>query len=169
MLTSALSAFFINSENISVNEYKNVIANQPKYKIEKNIYNNLILSEKDKKQINNDLSSLIEFKQKYISIHRKVFINNFDKWVIEESDSILSLVNFIINTSKVINREYTKLKKPFKNYPSITSKLDELINLNNEIIDFTKNYLARANKADEAYKFINNFIPMNQEVLKALA
>lgn len=169
MFAEALSALTINSTNVSLQEYQKVIANQPTYKIEKSKDTYLHLSENDKTEISNDLLVLINLNKKFVPIHEQAFINNFDRWEIEEGNTILSLINQTIDGKKKLNKKYIQLKKLVKGYPSLTSKIDALISLNNNMIKFTNQYLTRAKEADEASKFINNFISNNQEVLKALA
>ena len=166
MFTSMLSALAINSSDIPLKEYQEIIKNQPTYKIENNRdeYINLSMNNKI-----NTLLNFINFKKKILVIHKKVFINNFDRWEIEEAENILYSVNYIINENKKLNKKYLKLKKLIKGHPSLTSKIDELIQLNNDIIEFSSQYLTRAKEADEASKFINDFISNNQEVLNALA
>ena len=169
MFAEALSALTINSTNVSLQEYQKVIANQPTYKIEKSKDTYLHLSENDKTEISNDLLILINVYKEFIPINEQAFINNFNNWEINESSNILFLVNSLINESRNLNKEYLKFKKIVKGYSSLSSKLDKLIDLNNNIIKFTNQYLTRAKEADEASKFINSFISNNQEVLKALA
>ena len=169
MFAEALTALAINNTDIPLQKYQEIIANQPTYKIEKSKDTYINLSKSLKSEINNFFLALIEFNSKFIPLHKEVFINNFDTWEIEEGSNILSLLNQTINTKKKLNVKYIRLKRLVKGHTSLTSKIDELISLNNDIIKFTNQYLTRAKEADEASKFINNFIANNQEVLKALA
>lgn len=169
MFTSMLSALAINSSDIPLKEYQEIIKNQPTYKIKNNRDEYINLSINNKIKINSTLSNLIDFYRELSSINKKIFINNFDRWEIEEAENILYSINYTINENKKLNKKYLKLKKLIKGHPSLTSKIDELIQLNNDIIEFSSQYLTRAKEADEASKFINDFISDNQEVLNALA
>jgi len=164
-----LTALTIDSTDISLKQYQEIIANQPTYKIEKSKDTYINLSLDMKIEIQNDLLILIGEYKRFLPIHKQAFINNFDKWEIEESNNILSLIKTINNEGKKLNKEFYQLKRLIKRYSSLTSKIEELIKLNNDIINFTNQYLTRAKEADEASKFINNFVSNNQEVLKALA
>jgi hypothetical protein len=169
MFAEALSALAINSTDIPLQKYQEIIAKQPTYKIEKSKDTYINLSKNLKMEINNFFLALIDFNAKFIPLHKEVFINNFDKWEIEEGQSTLSLVNQTINTKKKLNVKYIRLRRLVRGHTSLTTKIDELISFNEDIIKFTNHYLIRAKEADEASKFINDFISDNQEVLKALA
>jgi len=169
MFAEVLSALAINNTDIPLQKYQEIIASQPTYKIEKSKDKYINLSENLKIEINKAFLILIELNTKFVPLHKEVFINNFDRWEIEEGDNILSLVNQTINRKKRLNEKYVKLQKLLKGHPSLTSKIEKLIKLNNDIIKFSRPYFTRAKEADEASKFINNFIANNQEVLKALA
>lgn len=169
MFIEALSALAIDSRDVSLQEYQKVITKQSTYKIEKIKDDFLNLSSEIRAKMSNDLSILIDEYKKFVPINEETFINNFDKWEIVESTNILLLVNTLLDESRKLNKEYLTLKKLTKRYTSISSKFDELISLNNDIINFTNQYLPRAKEADEASKFMNNFISNNQEVLEALA
>ena len=169
MFTEFLSVLAISSTNIPVQKYQEIIANQPIYKIEKSKDKYVNISESLKTETNSSLYTLIKVYKKFIPLHKEVFINNFDNWELEEGDTILSLVKQTIDGNNKLNKQYIQLKKLVRGYPSLTSKIDELISLNNDMSEFTNQYLARAKEADEASKFINSFISNNQEVLKALA
>ena len=68
-----------------------------------------------------------------------------------------------------MSSEVRKHRENIRALWSLSSKVDELIQLHNEMIDFTIQYLQRAKEIDEASKFMNTFISNNQEVLEALA
>ena len=169
MFVEALIALTIDSKDISLQKYQKIISNQPTYKIEKNKDTYINLSLNTIVKLQNNLSNLIDVSKKFIPIHKQAFENNFDRWEIEESSYILPFIKKINYDTKKLTKEYLQLKKLIKRYSSLTTKLDELINLNNDIINFTNQYLTRAEEVDGASKFINNFISNNQEVLKELA
>ncbi|CAA6817761.1 MAG: Unknown protein [uncultured Sulfurovum sp.] len=169
MLTEALSALAINSSDVSLEDYQKIIAKQPIYKIEKSKNKYVKVSEKLKNETNDFLVTFLESQRKNIPLAQEVFINNFDRWEVEDSDNLFFAINELLNIKKEFDKEYIRGKRHFKGYPSLSSKLDELIELNNGAIKFINEYLPRAKEADAASKFMNTFISNNQEVLEALA
>jgi len=168
MFIEVLSALAITNNRVSFQEYQNVIAKQPIYKIENN--NRYIkVAEKLKNDTNDFLVSFLESQKKSIPLEQDIFRNNFDRWEVEDSEVLFFGINEALNIKKELNKEYLRAKRYFKAYPSLSSKVDELILLNNDAIKFITQYLPRAKEADEASKFMNNFISNNQEVLDALA
>ena len=106
MFTQALTALAIDSTDISLTKYQEIVAKQPTYKIEKSKDTYLNLSPSMKTEMSNELSDMINGEQEFISIHKKIFVNNFDKWEIEESKELLSLIKNTINGNNEINKQY---------------------------------------------------------------
>lgn len=170
MLIEALSTLVLNNNDISLNQYKQLIPQQSISKIERIKKNaSYSLSQEAKNKINNHLLKLIDKYHNFIPLHKKSFLHNFDRWETEESKELLVLLNSVITGENKFIEALLKMKKHSKKYPSIIQKLDILISLNNDFLSFTKQYLQRAKEADQASKFMDSFITNNQEVLKALA
>lgn len=169
MFTEALSVLAINSRDVSLQKYQEVIAKQPIYKIEKSKNKYFKVSEKLKCDTDDFLTTFLESQKKNLPLEQEIFINNFDRWAVEQSDDLFFLITTKLNIKKELNIQYIRAKKRFKGYPSLSSKIDELMLLNNEEIKFVTQYLPRAKEADKASKFMNSFISNNQEVLESLA
>jgi hypothetical protein len=63
---------------------------------------------------------------------------------------------------------FTKISKQYKDYPSISRKVDEVVAISNSVFRFTMPYKERTDAAKDTLKFLEDFIPKNEEALKAL-
>lgn len=169
MLAEVLSALMINRSNVSLDEYRTVLENQPKSKIEQNKNYDFFLTSQEKEHLNSISQELIETMSLFRDYNEEVFKSNFERWEIKEASNLLSLVKDIIDEHSEISSLWEKEAKYYKKYPSIADKNRQISQIHKEIVDFTREYLKRAKEADEASKFMDRFVVDNQEVLDALA
>lgn len=93
MVAEALSALIMNTTNVSLDEYKYVIENKSKLKIER---------PKEITQIG-----------RYKIYHEKIFRENFDRWEIEEAGNLYLSLNTLSllweKKAKSMNKEISKI------------------------------------------------------------
>ena len=127
------------------------------------------LTEKEKSYLMKLNSENIEFLSKYQAKNEEVFHLNFERWVVEESATVSELVDKILAMSKEFIDGFNREEKYYKDYPSISRKLQLTSEKWSEIYSFTLQFKQKADSAKQVNDFMNTFIPANKEVLKALA
>lgn len=169
-LSSLAVVVGLSSVNATAHSYVDVLPKEIQkdnsYKKSSKIFS---LTEKEKAYLMKINSENMDFLLKYQEKNEEVFSLNFERWLVEESSTVSDLVNKILAMSKEFTDGFKREAKYYKDYTSISNKLQLTSKKWNEIYSFTMQFKQRADDAKQANEFISSFIPANKEVLEALA
>ncbi|MEA3289203.1 MAG: hypothetical protein U9Q04_03380 [Campylobacterota bacterium] len=168
---ATIATMNFNTADISISDYKSLIVDNNNKTVSEKVDTNqfFYISPEDKEELNNKLVSHVSTMKEYEKRNQEVLKKNFDRWIIQESGEVLSLVNYILSMTQELSTEFKKEAKIYNKYESLSKKMYEIASIFENVHKFTLQYKQKSIEADEVYMFMADFIPKNQEVLKALA
>jgi len=166
---AALTTLNMNIQNATFHDYSTAIKNMQSEKSTLFSKNDGLHLPKEKKAELQELANETLLTWKELERFNKVMLqNNFDRWIVEESEDLGNLIDKIVSDMQLSIRFFTKTAKQFSSYPSISKKLEEVVAISKNIYNFTRPFQERTNKVKEALAFANEFIPKNEEALEIL-
>lgn len=166
---AALTALNMNISDATISDYNDATNAIKTEEIKalakpKSIY----LSPEKKAEIQKLAQETLETWILFEQANKNLLLNHFDDWIVTESDKLCTIVDNVIEEFKFSIHFFSKISKQYKNYPSISRKVDEVIVISNSVFRFTVPYKKRTDAAKDTLKFLKDFIPKNEEVLRAL-
>ena len=166
---AVLTALNMNVQDATISDYnavtKNINTEQAKSLIKKG---NVNLTPQKKAEIQQLADETLELWSMFEETNKNILLNHFDKWIVENSEEVCDTIDIVMLESKVASTFFTKIAKQYKDYPSISRKVEEVVKISKDLYNFTLAYKERTNAARDTLSFLQEFIPANREALEAL-
>lgn len=163
-------ALSMNTADVSASTYKDLLSKDNLQSTQSiNTEQDFSVTPEQKEYFRNLNKKNIESTKQYQAQNEAVFRQNFNRWVVEDSESVKILVDDILKMAKDLSMDFKQEAKYYKKHQSLAKLLIENANIWDDIYRFTVSFKTRADQANQANYFISKFIPDNQEVLTALA
>jgi hypothetical protein len=169
LLATAIAMYPINTDNVTIHDFIKISQNSPNINIYGDLNQNII------SQVEKQTKELLKKQLKHTANQVQTIKEIFDIALIESTENLYDTIKVVYNNNLKALKLLKQSLKSFQKKPSIKSNKEIMKNLNNTIFLleekdklFTK-YYQEAKEAKATYDFMQEYIPKNREVLKALA
>ena len=166
---AVLTALNMNIQDATISDYSKATQTINDQKIQSFVkHKNVHLTAQQKTEIQQLANKTLEVWSTFEQINKNILLNNFEKWIVEDSEKLCDTIDKVMLKAKLGIDFFSKISKQYRDYPSISNKVKEVVKISKEIYNFTLPYKERSNAARDTLSFLQEFIPANREALEAL-
>lgn len=166
---AAVMSTSLNATDVSLQEFTQTLKANSHYTKSFKYSNKFYLSDEDAKHLIFIAEKLFDVTNKQLELFEHKIVFRLDNWFITETKDTIDLMESLISSTSIQLKAFRKFSKDNSNHKKLAKIEHEIALLLQKQYDLAIVYRPRIDQAKETMKFMESFIPQNEEVLKALA